>query len=139
MALPVPRSEPPPRRPVVLVVEDDEPTREALADALGESHTVLCARDVEDARSQLARVEVDAVVLDVMLGQRSGEELLEELTRRGSSAAVILVSGSRTGPKVARDYGVALVPKPFDLDNVIAAVDVALELGISPTRRLHPT
>jgi len=78
---------------------------------------------------------IDAIILDLVLGKGSGETLLDELTASNSSIATIVISASRIGPRLASEYGVAFLAKPFDLDTVLTAVEVALEFGIRPLRR----
>jgi len=119
----------------VLVVEDDDLTAEALVEVLGEAHGVFRASNVEEARICLAVEPIDAIILDLVLGKGSGETLLDELTASNSSIATIVISASRIGPRLASEYGVAFLAKPFDLDTVLTAVEVALEFGIRPLRR----
>jgi DNA-binding NtrC family response regulator len=120
----------------VLVVEDDDVIREALELALGaEGFATAAVASVASAIEQLdGRSTFGAVVLDLMLTDGSGEDVLEELAERDESPAVVVVSASHRADEVARRYGVALVKKPFDLDALIEAIASAAAEGVRPRR-----
>ena len=101
----------------LLVVEDDEGIREAVAEILALSgYQVSTASDLTEARRRIA-IEMPAIlVLDLMLGTESGESLLEELADRADAAHTFLMSASPAAEGVAARFGVPLVRKPFDLD-----------------------
>jgi diguanylate cyclase (GGDEF)-like protein len=66
-------------RPRILVVEDDEPTREALAEALGDTYDVEPASDgVEGVEAARAR-HPDVVLMDLYLPRLDGFGALETL------------------------------------------------------------
>ena len=67
-----------PSRPV-LVVEDDAPTREIIAELLTtKGYAVVTAPDGESARAQVAASLPELVILDLLLPKVSGFELLAE-------------------------------------------------------------
>jgi len=67
-----------PSRPV-LVVEDDAPTREIIAELLTtKGYAVVTAPDGESARAQVAASLPELVILDLVLPKVSGFELLAE-------------------------------------------------------------
>lgn len=114
----------------ILIVEDDR------AIALGvrlnlrkEGHEVDIAPDGETGLRMALAPEVDLVVLDVMLPLRNGYELLKELRRRGSTAAVLMLTAKGLeGDKIlglklgADDY----LAKPFGLGELLARVEALL-------------
>ena len=113
----------------VLVVEDAEPIRTAVAIALTEDgHDVRTLPDGDGFERELAAYRPDLVLLDVMLPGRDGFELLS-LARETSNAGVILLTardavedrlhGLRTG---ADDY----VVKPFAISELLARIDAVL-------------
>jgi DNA-binding response OmpR family regulator len=114
----------------VLVVEDDASIALGLRINLeGEGYRVLVAEDGERGLD-LARTESpDLLVLDVMLPQMNGLEVLQALRREGRMMPIIILS-ARTGEmdKVtglelgAEDY----VAKPFSLAELLARVRAAL-------------
>jgi DNA-binding response OmpR family regulator len=63
----------------ILVVEDDTATREFIAEMLGaQGYLVATAADGAEARAQVAASLPELVILDMMLPQVSGFELLGE-------------------------------------------------------------
>ena len=63
----------------ILVVEDDAPTREFIAESLSKNgYTVSTAADGAKARSQVAISLPELVILDLLLPETSGFELLAE-------------------------------------------------------------
>jgi DNA-binding NtrC family response regulator len=104
----------------VLVVDDDEIVRRAIADRLAErGMTVFAATTVEEARRFLASRTVDAILLDIWLGRSSGFELyawIEEY-RPDLADRVAFVSGEIADQVAHRQLsalGRPLVPKPFE-------------------------
>ncbi len=110
----------------LLIVEDDP----VLADGLGAGlrlagATVDVLGSCADARAALEVAQFDAVVLDVMLPDGSGLDLLKELRAAGDRTPVLLltalddvtnrIEGLDTG---ADDY----LGKPFDLDELAARI-----------------
>jgi len=68
----------PSRRPI-LVVEDDTSTREIVAELLtAQGYGVTTAKDGKEARTQMASSLPELVILDLMLPEVSGFELLAE-------------------------------------------------------------
>ena len=64
----------------VLIVEDDQETRQLVVDTLTtEGHTPVLATNADEALQLLATSRVDAIVLDLMLPGRSGFDLLREI------------------------------------------------------------
>jgi CheY-like chemotaxis protein len=66
------------RRPI-LVVEDDTPTREIIAELLAaQRYPVITAEDGAQARAQVAAALPELVILDLIIPKVSGFELLAE-------------------------------------------------------------
>ena len=114
----------------VLVVEDDRAIALGLRLNLRkDGHEVRMAPDGESGLQSALDPAVDLVVLDVMLPQRNGYEVLKELRRRGSTVAVLMLTakglesdkilGLRLG---ADDY----LAKPFGLGELLARVHALL-------------
>jgi two-component system response regulator QseB len=108
----------------ILVVEDDTVLLDGLTVGLGlHGFTVDAVASCGDARSALATGEFDAVVLDLMLPDGSGLDVLRELRRRQDTTPVLLLTAKGTvADRIggldsgADDY----LGKPFDLDEVAA-------------------
>jgi two-component system, OmpR family, response regulator QseB len=108
----------------ILVVEDDTVLLDGLTVGLGlHGFTADAVSSCGDARSALATAEFDAVVLDLMLPDGSGLDVLRELRRRQDTTPVLLLTAKDTvADRIggldsgADDY----LGKPFDLDEVAA-------------------
>jgi two-component system response regulator RegX3 len=119
-------------RPLVLVVDDEESYRQALASGLSrEGFAVEVAGDGHEALRLFHRVHPDLVLLDVMLPDQSGIELCQRMralapvpiimvTARDSEVDVVL--GLELG---ASDY----VAKPFRLRELVARMRAVLRRG----------
>jgi two-component system response regulator QseB len=108
----------------VLVVEDDPVLRDGLAVGLG-LHNIT-AESVEtcaDALAAIATTTFDAVVLDVMLPDGSGFDVLRDLRQRNDAVPVLLLTARDTVADRIRgldDGADDYLGKPFDLDEVAA-------------------
>lgn len=103
----------------VLVVEDDECTRDALVQFLSdEGFSVESALDGQEALGVAAGGGIDIVVLDLMLPVLDGAAFAEIWRTRPGSARVPIVamSGLPNGDVIAADFGAAAFrSKPVDL------------------------
>jgi DNA-binding response OmpR family regulator len=119
----------PPAR-TVLVVEDDASISLGLRINLeGEGYRVLLAENGERGLELARSDDPDLVVLDVMLPQMNGLEVLQALRREGRMMPIIILSARSgemdkvTGLELgAEDY----VAKPFSLAELLARVRAAL-------------
>ena len=123
-------------RPLVLVVDDEESYRQALASGLTrEGFTVESAGDGHEALRLFHRIHPDLVLLDVMLPDQSGIEICQQMralkpvpiimvTARDSEVDIVL--GLELG---ASDY----VAKPFRLRELVARMRAVLRRGVAVT------
>lgn len=109
--------------PVVLVVEDDPPVRDLLDDVLREEgYSVVTAHNGNVALQTLASLQVDLVTLDLDLPGLSGSELLEVLRNREIKIPpVIVITGEKPVGRQVKQVAQAVITKPFDIDDLIAA------------------
>jgi len=115
---------------MALVVEDDAPVRELVAETLWtEGYSILAARDGHQAIELLDEVILPAgapcvVVLDMMMPRVSGVGVLDHLKERGCKLPVVAMSASPMHLAAAQAAGTnATLAKPFDLDQLVAMVD----------------
>jgi two-component system, OmpR family, KDP operon response regulator KdpE len=118
------------RNPVVLIVDDEIQIQRLLKLGLGAGRfKVLSARTAAEALSQFAQEEIDVIVLDLGLPDRSGLEVLQEIRRTSSVPVIILSVRENESDKVrafelgADDY----VTKPFGMAELTARLRVALK------------
>ena len=120
------------RNATILVVEDDADTRSALCEYLETAgYTVRTATSGADGLGVLqASSDVDAVLLDLVMPDLDGFELLRRYRAAEGRAAVVVLSGvSETESVVkAMKLGAAdYLPKPFEASELDLVVRRALE------------
>ena len=119
----------------ILVVDDDEQLRTMLSRALGaEGFRVDTVSDGPGVHAALAGGSPDLVVLDVMLGDEDGLDILAEL-RRTSDLPVILLTGR--GAEHERILGLKLgaddyLVKPFSPGELAARINSVLRRSRRP-------
>jgi CheY-like chemotaxis protein len=111
----------------VLVVEDEEGIRTAVAEALAdEGYAVVTATNGAEALQLVRATEPDAIVLDLMMPVMDGPAFLEACRReqRCAETPVLVVSAHRKLTELAAtELRVdAFIPKPFELDVLLGAV-----------------
>jgi two-component system, OmpR family, KDP operon response regulator KdpE len=115
--------------PVVLVVDDEPQILRALQTSLrGAGYDVVSAATGEEALAQVAMRVPDAVILDLVLPDMSGTDVLREL-RGWSEVPVLVLSavGDETAKVAALDAGADdYVTKPFGIDELLARLRAAL-------------
>ena len=81
----------------VLLVDDDAELCELLSIRIeGAGYRVSMAHDVASGLSRLAEERFDAVLLDLRLGNEDGFTVLDEINRRASDVAVIILTAHGT-------------------------------------------
>ena len=116
------------RRPVVLVVDDDEPLREALRLIFDPMFEVRLAGTGPEALSGLQRGAVDVAVVDLRMPGMSGIEFIERLKSLDPEIQTIILSGQNTfemARKAVRLGVCDFLPKPFELQLLRSAVQQA--------------
>jgi putative two-component system response regulator len=112
------------RARTVLVVDDDQDIREAVADCLEDSFTVICASNGDEALRYLeANPAPEVILLDLFMPVMDGWEFLRQMTSRDRLSGVPVVlataAGDHWGYPVRPDR---LVRKPFDLDRLLTVL-----------------
>lgn len=118
------------RQEVILVVEDDEPVRKLLTDALTQAHyEVLTAERRSDAIPLITLNHVDLITLDLSIGADDGLDIAQEI-REISNVPIIIITG-RGHPldrlagleQGADDY----IVKPFHIKEALIRIKKVLE------------
>ena len=120
----------PPRTTRILVVEDDLAILSGLSMNLRyEGYEVSQAQDGRTGLQKAVDERPDLVVLDVMLPEMNGYEVVRELRRRGSDLPVVIVSakGGETDKITGLDLGADdYVVKPFALQELLSRIKAVL-------------
>ena len=127
----------------VLVVDDEEVLRDVLTSLLKrEGHSVRAAAEAGGALAAVEEEDFDVVLLDLMLPDRPGLDLLRDLKRRDPDAVIVVITAysSIEGAIAAmREGAFHYIPKPFQNEEVILTVRKGGEqrrLALE-NRRLH--
>ncbi len=117
----------------ILVVEDDDLLGDGLSAGLQlHGFTVDLAPTAADAEAAIAVGGFAALVLDVMLPDGNGREILRALRRRGDATPVIMLTAQDTlGDRLAGLDGGAddHLGKPFELDELAARLRALVRRG----------
>jgi DNA-binding response OmpR family regulator len=109
-------------RVVVLVVEDDANIRDLLTDVLtDEGYDVVAAANGGEALGALSTLWPDLVTLDLNLPDLTGEWVLTKLREQADARkppVVVITAKLAIAPEV-RNLAEAIVPKPFQLDELL--------------------
>jgi CheY-like chemotaxis protein len=114
----------------VLVIDDDPSVRETMSYLLA-SFGYDCQTAADGARG-MARFDEggwDIVLTDLAMPEMSGWEVAEAIRRRSPTMPIVLITGL-IDPEVVRragERGLSVVPKPFRLEMLRAAVATALQ------------
>jgi two-component system copper resistance phosphate regulon response regulator CusR len=129
-----------PTPPRVLVVEDEQKTRESLAEGLRmETWAVQTAATAEEALAIVQREAFDLLVLDWMLPDRDGLEVLRHVRGQGQHTPVLMLTARSTldDRVVGLDSGADdYLPKPFAFAELLARCRALLRRPMWRTGRL---
>jgi two-component system, LytTR family, response regulator len=120
----------------VLIVDDEPLSRRALVDALGARNDVQVldtASDAIEALELLERKPYDVVLLDIHMPELSGIELADRLNKRqGEMPSIVFVTAHHQHAVAAFEkHAVDYVLKPFSIDRIHEALDVAIRRTVS--------
>ena len=116
----------------ILVVDDEQSMRELLEYLLTkEGYQITCAESGNRAIEFLDENRFDLMICDIRLGDITGLDVLRASKSRNPETVVIMISAYVTtemAVEAMNDGAYDYVPKPFDNDELKAAVANALEL-----------
>jgi two-component system response regulator RegA len=116
----------PPQERTLLIVDDDAPFRQRLAQAMERRGFIVSVADSVAAGSEAARSAPPAfAVVDLRLGDGSGLEVVNVLRAARASARVVMLTGYgniATAVAAVKSGAVDYLPKPADADAVEAAL-----------------
>ena len=115
--------------PHILVVDDDNRLRSLLAKYLGENGFVVStARDAADARSKIASLAFDLIVLDVMMPGENGMDFAQDLRKSSTVPILMLTAMSETEHRIrGLERGVDdYLSKPFEPRELVLRIHSVL-------------
>ena len=110
----------------VLIAEDDDATREGLAEILdAEGYETVYARDGKEALALFDRQKPDFVCLDVMMPEMDGYSVCREIRRSDPAVPIIFISAK--SEEIDKVLGLELgaddfIVKPFGVKEVVARI-----------------
>lgn len=114
----------------ILLVEDEEPIRDSVfAYLTREGYKVEEVTDGADALKEFTKFKPDLVVLDLMLPNKSGEEICEEIRKTSDIPIIMTTAKTDLDDKLhgfdlgADDY----IPKPFSPRELVARVNALIK------------
>ncbi|UPT73051.1 MAG: response regulator transcription factor [Elusimicrobiota bacterium] len=113
--------------PKLLIIDDDAHLRESLAEVLEldgfECHQAGAAKE---GIAAAAKIEPDAVIMDIQLPDSSGFQICQELRKRSKTTILIMMTGrflSSEEKKQGFELGAdEYITKPFDLAELSARI-----------------
>lgn len=117
--------------PIIFIIDDELAIRDALDALFRSCHLQVRSFATAEEFLRYPRSEAPAcLVLDVRLPELSGLEFQQQLARQGDDIPVIFITGHGDIPTSVRAMkagAVEFLPKPFDDQELLAAIHAALE------------
>lgn len=116
-------------KPNLLIVDDEEGVRESFRMALQDDYRLTFAEDAKAALRELKKGSFDLCLLDIMLPDGSGLDLLDQVKRRDEGIEVIMVTalqGVETALTAMRGKACDYITKPFRVDDLLTLIPTVL-------------
>ncbi len=108
-------------KPVLLIVDDEESVRESFRLTLQDDYSLTFAEDAKTTLRILKSQSFDLCLLDIMLPDGSGLDLLRQIKRRDESIDVIMVTaltGVDTALEAMKMGAYDYITKPYKIDEL---------------------
>ncbi len=111
-------------RPLILIVDDEAPTRELIASYLDSEYRIVTANSGGEAVKKAKDLRPDAITLDVFMPEGNGFETLAELRKSPETANIPIIIVSIVDQKQAgfalgaADYLIKPIRKPMLLETI---------------------
>src|SRR5262245_33689343 len=119
-----------PRRPNILVVDDDDSMRDILLAILRKDYDVHLASTLSEARQILQNFEIQVVLLDVRLNQVDGLTLLPEIKEMNDQIEVVVITvitDIKTAVQAMKLGAYDYINKEFNPEDLKAIISRVLE------------
>ncbi len=115
----------------ILIVDDEESLRFTFREFLSEvGYNVVTAGSFEDAIKEISKVQPDLVFADIVLGGKTGIDLLGEIRKRKINCPVVMITGVPsidTAAEAVRLGAFDYIPKPVNDKVLLRVAEKALE------------
>jgi two-component system OmpR family response regulator len=114
----------------ILIADDESRIREMLRDFLGgKGYEVATVATGGEALDAVPTFQPDVILIDMLMPDLSGPDVLDALHRAGVTLPVILMSGH---PATVREGFFGVLTKPFNLRRLAEVVAAAMGHGRTP-------
>ncbi len=117
----------------ILIVDDNAKLCKSLVENFDESgYRSFCAKNRSEALALVSNHRIHAVLLDIMLGEESGTDLLKELLILQQNMPVIVITGYASIDSAVQSIKLGAfdyVTKPLDFDKLLGIVDKAVKIA----------
>ena len=123
-----------------IVIADDEPgIRDCVADVLEDvGYTVIVVADGLSALAAIRARRPALAILDVAMPVMTGDATLRALREEGPHVPVIIMTAGLNPCRFLQEGAAAALAKPFELAELLAAVDTALSPPKHSAHRAWP-
>jgi two-component system response regulator AtoC len=118
------------KRATILVVDDEHGVRQSFYMVLKDEFKVLLAESGNEAIDVFSKNAVDVILLDILLPDSDGLDLLEKLKEMDPNTEIIMVTAVKeiqTAVKAIKLGAYEYIIKPFVVDEVLSVIHRALE------------
>ena len=118
------------KKAIVLVVDDENGIRESFKMILKDQYLVLLAETGEEALTLFKNNPVDLILLDILLPDINGIDLLERFKGMDPNTEIIMVTGVKeiqTAVKAIKSGAYEYIIKPFNVEDIVNVIERALE------------
>ena len=121
----------------VLVVEDDPSILSTVADILEfEGYQVEQATNGQEALAAMERARPALVLLDMRMPVMNGWDFAQILKERGIDVPILVMTAARDARRWAQEINAeGYIPKPFEITDLLAAVERLLGGNRGPSTR----
>ena len=127
----------------IYLIDDDSSVRESISRMLKSyGFSVESYADPEDYLKQAIPVSPAAIILDVRMPGMSGVELHAKLNEMGRKTPIIYISGESLPHEIVtsmKQGAMDFLIKPFNLEDLLKAVQAALEVDTQTHQLLNQT
>ena len=110
----------------ILIVEDDQDLREALATSLGdEGYQVISAQDADEAIASVKAHKVNIVFMDICLPDMNGVEVYKAIKKIQPTAITVMMTGFFVQDLVNAAISAGaydILYKPFTMDDILKMI-----------------
>ena len=112
--------------PQILIVDDEKNILEAFKFLLQDKYKVLTSDSGKEALKIIDEIEVDIVLLDIMMPDMDGLEVLEKIKEKDPSIEVVMITATKTvttAVKAMKLGAVDYLVKPVDNDDILLSIE----------------